>query len=272
VEYQAFGGADPASTAWGREHAYGVTDWAIEVTSSDDAPHDLGQVTEPLPTDPNEAYVASLSDVDRTSYMRSFTGGHVSSSETEDPAHPTQAPPLTEQGCLGRARLAVYGDDPYATDLAFRARVDDFREHWPQDPRFVAAIEQWRVCLHDELRVAGATGVRTIVPDGVRGLVVDRAFAEMGLHHQVTASPAAPDLDVVQAVGLPDGRESRWIGTPTPLSAVAVADLREFEKRLWETDFACRATAALRSIQVQIESEFVASLVTDFPTTTVGAA
>jgi hypothetical protein len=121
------------------------------------------------------------------------------------------------------------------------------------------------VCLTDQLLAAGATDVDTIEPEKVGALVSDRALSAMGLENEITSEADAPGGEVRAAVQLPDGRVSRWIGTPSPISDAALDELRRFESELWQADVACQETAGLRTVQVQIESEFVSSLAADFP-------
>lgn len=95
------------------------------------------------PTDPNQAYTASLSEAERAAYEKALYGELPNLDPTS--AATTAMASFEPSGCDGDARRAA--DSSQAFYSEFGDEMQEIYEGIQNDPAIVAAIEQWTACM-----------------------------------------------------------------------------------------------------------------------------
>ena len=254
--------ADPE--AYGEKYGYSVARnyelYEAEGVQSGDGP---GMGTSFV--DPNEDYVMSLTDDERTAYYATLYGGD---DIWEDPEGEGEMamPPLEEQGCQGRAELAVSGEDPMS-DPDIQERMEDYWTNQQDDPRMQAAQDDWAECMGDDIAGLEAMGERVSRPDQMYQVFESRKNELMGLEERPIDpdDPSAYD-GVYMSYGTDeDGTEIGWFGTPEPINDADLEALRTEEIAMWKVDWECQQDADIQELQRRIEQELVDELVAEFP-------
>lgn len=125
--------ADPV--AYGERYGYGVVRTWESLAEAENQPSQ--------PNDPNEAYLATLTDGEVRAWWTALSG---LSEAAFDAAADGEPPPLDEQGCYGKAQALVHGDSP-AQDPAVEEALIDALQHIGDDPAMKAATERWAACM-----------------------------------------------------------------------------------------------------------------------------
>ncbi len=105
--------------------------------------------------DPNQAYVDSLSESERTGYYGSLSG----TQEEQEAATTTEVDPDTGEeyqmmtgnlGCQGKAQEEANGNDPTNSPKywdAMQSYYEDLQQRVESDPRLVKLNENWSACM-----------------------------------------------------------------------------------------------------------------------------
>lgn len=259
--------------AYGEKYGYGIVR-GYEIYEEPYIGED-GEMGGPTFEDPNEDYLATLSDSERDAYYEVLYGPP-QMDEAIDDTDPlgTQvmyAPPLEEQGCQGRARLEVVGDDPM-NDPEIQAAMNDVFEAQQNDPRLEDAERVWAKCMSDTL-------AEYDLPDGMTAersesmYQVVTALKSAAMGQQVL--PLDPDSgepigDFDDTAGWSsyqneDGSGFAFVGNPTIIPDDELERLRADELALWGKDWDCQKKAGLKQLRIDVEQDAVDDLLARFP-------
>ncbi|WP_426626047.1 hypothetical protein ACPPVW_08440 [Leifsonia sp. McL0607] len=130
--------AERETEKWVAEHGYGISE---STTTSD------------TPSDPNEEYVASLSETEKAAYHQALDGRQPDEEPTEGERDPETA------GCAYNAYLEVQGPANVWQDQKFASLFQDMSTLWTKadsSPEVKAADASWADCMAD----AGHSGMK----------------------------------------------------------------------------------------------------------------
>ncbi|NND13189.1 MAG: hypothetical protein HKO10_04435 [Acidimicrobiia bacterium] len=150
AEYEYFDPfQDVGEAEWAAQWGFGATTFIL-----DDPWRDI-EYPESEFQDPNQAYVESLSDIEREQYYEDLYGTY------DEPAIDPETGEYTEEeihfdagnGCYNQASAEIYG-------IPDEGSQQDFSEIWEEferleqeisaDPRMIEADEQWASCMSDK--------------------------------------------------------------------------------------------------------------------------
>jgi hypothetical protein len=225
--------------------------------------------------DPNEDYVMSLSDSERDAYFEVLYGPpqmEEDFDETDpDGTQLTYAPPLEEQGCQGRARLEVVGDDPM-NDPEIQEAMNDVFSSQQDDPRLENAQRGWVECmagtLNDYDLPEGMTVERTDsmyqVLDGMKSAAMGQQILPLDPD---TGMPVG-DFDDSQGWSSyenEDGTGFAFVGERAVIPEAKLERLRADELALWAADWDCQEQTNIRDLTLEVEQDAVDDLLARFP-------
>lgn len=259
--------------AYGEKYGYGVVR-SYELYEEPYIDENGGGNGGPTFEDPNEDYVMSLSDSERDAYYEVLYGSQNDQMFDETDPDGTQvmyAPSLEEQGCQGKARLEVVGDDP-TNDPQIQQALNDVFSTQGDDPRLEAAQSEWSDCMGD-------TWADYDLPEGMNLEQPD------SMYEAVSALKAAAmdqrilplDPDTGEPVGEyddsqgysstqnEDGSGFAYVGEQRIIPDAALERLRADELALWEKDWQCQNKAGFQKLRLEVEQNAVDDLVARFP-------
>lgn len=258
-EYVPFDrGAGPADSAWGslafgEEYGYGVM---RNYELSGGSPY-----LEPIPpdvVDPNDAIVAELSLADQQAYTDARFGDFDEYDRTVDAdGNELASPSLEQQGCQGKARLEVVGEDASADP-----EIDALLQRW-QAPQLEAEVltSKWIDCIEPTLDDLGFGDEVRRIDDGYR-IMSTALFTAMGL--EVVESDDAQSMfaaskEMVTAWQYEDGTGYYVFNVdhPRELSGAQIDGLTDREIELWAADFACQEEVGYRDYLQQREQAVI---------------
>lgn len=259
--------------AFGAKYGYGVV-YYYELYDepglrSGDGPGAMTQEFE----DPNQDYVESLSESEMQDYYATLDGDPEIWEQPEDETGSSEvfvAPPLEEQGCRGKARLEVYGENPAESDPEFQQRMNDFWEDSQNDPRIEAANADWVECMGDELEGIELIDGPITTPAEMYSYVDQLKMEAEGLEAEPydESDPDAYSDDVYMVSSNdndPDTPATAWVGKPALIPEDELESLRAKEIALWKHDHECQEKTDITKVQREIEQELVDELTADFP-------
>lgn len=133
---------DTSTREWAEQFGYGIyvqTDAERALAAWYDA--------NPVPPDPNEAYVDAMSDAEKDAYDRALQG------DAADGTVDAPQDPDADQGCTGRAQEEVYADFYAAVNAEeWTAFNDDFAaltEEIFEDPAVENLDKEWAACMDE---------------------------------------------------------------------------------------------------------------------------
>lgn len=149
-EYEYFDPfADVSEAEWAAQWGFGATTFIL-----DDPWRDI-EYPEQEFEDPNQAYVESLSDIEREQYYEDLYGAY------DEPAIDPETGEYTEEefrfdagnGCYNQASAEIYGIPDQGSERDFSDIWEEFERLEQQisaDPRMIEANEQWASCMSDK--------------------------------------------------------------------------------------------------------------------------
>jgi hypothetical protein len=155
VDQSQFGGFttsgdewDPDSREWVEEYGYG----AINYPGRDDQPEPGEEFV-----DPNQEYVASLSESEMAAYYETLYGPQPTEEEMGEDGSYEYDP--ENAGCYGRAQLETTGEDPYSSDefKPIMEALNEFYTNLQSDPALADLNDAWSSCMGE----AGYSGFAT---------------------------------------------------------------------------------------------------------------
>ncbi len=263
--------AQESPEAYGKKYGYGI----VRGYELYEEPYigEGGGFGGPTFEDPNEEYVSSLSDSERDAYYEVLYGPPQEMSDETDPGGTgaVYAPSLDQQGCQGKARLEVVGDDP-TNDPEIQAALNDAFTAQQDDPRLEDAQRKWVDCMDKTLADYDLPDGMTVErPESMYEVVSALKAAAMG--QQIvpldpdTGMPVG-DVDESQMYSSTqneDGTGFAYIGEQAIIPDDALERLRADELALWSKDWGCQKEADFQKLRVQVEQDAVDDLVARFP-------
>jgi peptidoglycan hydrolase-like protein with peptidoglycan-binding domain len=256
--------------AFGEKYGYGVMyNYETNELGGDGGP--MGIPFE----DPNGEYMMSLSPSDQEAYSADLYGDPGIWEQSEDGATDATmvvAPPLDQQGCQGKARLEVVGEDP-SSDPAVQQILNDFYESQQNDPGLQAIVDTWSECLQPKLDEYGLEADLTNVFDGYQIMEAEK-YKALGAEVVPVASQAEMDEYFTSGENVltayTDENGSGYIvlapdGELPELTADQIDELTAMELDVWAADQACQEEAGYADYNQQREQDLVDQLVSEFP-------
>lgn len=256
--------------AFGEKYGYGVMyNYETNELGGDGGP--MGIPFE----DPNGEYMMSLSPSDQETYSADLYGDPGIWEQSEDGATDATmvvAPPLDQQGCQGKARLEVVGEDP-SSDPAVQQILNDFYESQQNDPGLQAIVDTWSECLQPKLDEYGLEADLTNVFDGYQIMEAEK-YKALGAEVVPVASQAEMDEYFTSGENVltayTDENGSGYIvlapdGELPELTADQIDELTAIELDIWKADQACQEEAGYADYNQQREQDLVDQLVSEFP-------
>ena len=226
----------PDDREWVKQYGYG----SVNFPGKDDAPVEEPTGTEQV--DPNQEYLASLTEAEQQAYNEALYGGQAATAEPTDaePTDEAQTWDWTKQGCYGAAQHEVMGDQPYEK-AEFKPLIDalqKFYEGLPTNTEYSALDSEWVACMD----TAGHTGFKT----------------------QSEASNSIYDLVnkyYEEAYPADGGEETEMDPNLGTLKDPAFAEIGKKEVELALADLDCREKTDYRNrqltIQFKLEDQFI---------------
>ena len=256
--------------AYGEKYGYGVM-YNYETNELGGGEGPVGVPFE----DPNGEYMMSLSPSDQESYNADLNGDPGIWEQSGDGATDSTmvvSPPLDQQGCQGKARLEVIGEDP-ASDPAVQQMLNDFYTSQQDDPGLQAIVDAWAGCLQPKLDEYGLEAVLKTVYDGYQ-IMEAAKYEALGAEIVAVANQAEMDEyftsgeNVLSAFGDENGAGYVVLapdGDLPELTADQIDELTAMELDLWKGDQACQEEAGYSDYNQQREQDLVDQLVSEFP-------
>lgn len=210
--------------------------------------------------DPNEAYVAAMSDAERDAYFAALYGetwadadaaggdGAAGGDDAEPAGEPLDDWEWERAGCSGRAQHEVLTAG--IEDESFTALQEDMEQLFEDvagDPRLAQANRDWAACMLD----AGFDGLAA-VGDGEATIAAEVAAAEAAVLGR--APSAAPDVDPRLAARAALG-PARGEATEAALAeARAAITPREIDMAV--ADARCRASTGYDEVRRRVDTEY----------------
>jgi hypothetical protein len=174
----------PADSASSYEEGWGTEDWVAEhgygafPTAEETAAIDAQVLAE----DPNQEYVAALSEKEQAAYYTALQGPRPGRDALETMKEGDDAPAYDWQaaGCEGAAQHEVTGDDPTRSEryAPLVASMNALDQDQLTDPAMAHIEAEWSACMDD----AGYGGLAT------RQSAVDAVFAQSAEYWEAGAS------------------------------------------------------------------------------------
>jgi hypothetical protein len=260
--------------AYGKKYGYGVVR-NYELYELPYINEDGSGAGGPVYDDPNQEYLDSLSETETNDYYAALYGQQTTDVADTVPVGTEPevyvSPPLEEQGCQGRARLDVVGEDP-SQDPEVQQALTDYYESQRDDPQLEQAFQKWAECMTDPLAgIEVPDGMTVTSPDSMY-MVIDAQKAGASGQELVPLDPETGepvgDIDpstVYSSSQNEDGTGFAQIGEPSAIGADELERLRKLELELWADDWSCQQDAKIQDIRTQLEQNAVDDLVQQFP-------
>lgn len=261
--------------AYGEKYGYGVM-YNYETYELGNGEGDPGVSFE----DPNMEYVNSLSPAEQEAYNKALYGDPgiwdqppttVAAGDAVE-ATVAVAPPLDQQGCNGKARLEVVGEDP-SSDPAVQSMLNDFYQSQQNDPRLEALVADWAQCFQPKLDEYGIDTKPKNIYDGYQ--IMDAAkYEALGAEVKPISNQAEIDeyynsgQNVLSAYMDENGAGYVILapdGELPELTGDQIDELTAMELDLWKADQACQDDIGYAEFTRQQEQELVDKLVDQFP-------
>jgi|JI9StandDraft_1071089.scaffolds.fasta_scaffold53987_3 hypothetical protein len=230
MEPSSFGAVDEA---YGKEHGYGLVDafsGATGLGGNGSGIVVMGSAgvggSASAFDDPNADYVASLSETERTQYLKDLGGGaagavSAAGVDTDSELGMLEAGP---SGCLGEAMKAT-GMNNESGPIALNPGED-----LANDPDVIEATAKWASCMSE--RGYPAESPDKVVQDFIENTIM-------------------PELNLSDPGSDPGGEPGNAEAPPAPEQSVVDA-LRAQEVELWTADNECQKSSGFREAQKRV--------------------
>lgn len=228
----------PGSAEFAEQYGYGITT----------DPFTSGETEV---TDPNEAYVAAMSDAERNAYLTALYGAGYAETGTGEEGEALDDYDWEQAGCTGRAQHEVMAsgiqDEAFA---GLQADMVQMLEDADADPRLAQVTTDWSACMLD----AGFDGLAK-VGDGEAAISaeVEAARAEVYGGPAGTADADDPAAAARRALLGAAG------ATDPALDAAfdeALAEITPREIDMAVADAACRAQVGYDDVRRQVDTQY----------------
>jgi hypothetical protein len=202
--------------------------------------------------DPNQDYLNSLTPEENEAYYETLYGGSFFGTSEDGEMEEYVPPPLEEQGCQGRAMLAVYGENSPMTNTDMQTRMNELFEDMESDPDVARAIDDWASCMREQ----------DASYDWERPEDAINEFYNRLSELQFGPMTESEDGDGVVVAGTAmDG----GMGGMPEVDEADLEELREDELRTWRHDWDCQQEVDLAGVRRDAEQRLVDELLAEFP-------
>jgi multidrug efflux pump subunit AcrA (membrane-fusion protein) len=261
--------------AYGEKYGYGVMyNYETYEVGSGDGGGGIGI------EDPNMEYMNSLSPADQEAYNAALYGDPgiwdapavEGSMEGSVDASIPMAPPLDQQGCQGKARLEVVGEDP-SSDPEVQRMLEDFWQSQQNDPGLDSIVAEWIECFQPKLDEYAIETTPKNIFDGYQ-IMEGQKYTALGAEVVPVANQAEMDEyfnsgeNVLSAYGDENGAGYVVIapaGELPELTGDQIDELTAMELDLWKADHACQEQVGYAEFTRQQEQALVDQLISQFP-------
>jgi hypothetical protein len=261
--------------AYGEKYGYGVMyNYETYEVGSGDGGGGIGI------EDPNMEYMNSLSPADQEAYNAALYGDPgiwdapavEGSMEGSVDASVPMAPPLDQQGCQGKARLEVVGEDP-SSDPEVQRMLEDFWQSQQNDPGLDSIVAEWIECFQPKLDEYAIETTPKNIFDGYQ-IMEGQKYTALGAEVVPVANQAEMDEyfnsgeNVLSAYGDENGAGYVVIapaGELPELTGDQIDELTAMELDLWKADHACQEQVGYAEFTRQQEQALVDQLISQFP-------
>ena len=228
----------PGSTQFAEQYGYGITTDPFTSGTAD-------------VTDPNEAYVAAMSDAERDAYWTALYGaGYADAGATDEDEAVTDFA-WQQAGCTGRAQQEVVAsgiqDDSFA---ALQADLVQMLADADGDPRLAQAGADWSACMLD----AGYDGLEQ-AGDGEAAITAEVEAARAEVYGGAAAAPRAEDPAAAARRAMLGGSS----GTDPALDTAfeqALAEITPREIDMAVADARCRVEVGYDDVRRQVDTQY----------------
>ncbi len=252
---------------YGKKYAYGITHNYELYELPNLAGGDTAGTVEAIPvdgqqfTDPNQKYIASLSETEQQQYNEDLSGPPYEA-PTDDTAV-FVPPPLEQQGCYGQASKEVYGESPFS-DPAISERLGELFTNLEDDPQIKDANKKWVEC------VKKADPSYDLTSPNDTYTYFEKYKAELAGQEVVPLDsngvPQGGDQSgMYSSTQNADGTGWAFMGEPKPLDAKAIETMRKDEFKLYGIDQKCQKKVGLAKIRKQVEQDMSDQILEEFP-------
>lgn len=200
------------------------------------------------PTDPNQAYVESLSEAERAAYDKALYG----EMPTFDPtsADTTAMASFEPSGCDGEARRST--DVTQAFYSEFGDEMQEIYEGIQNDPAIVAAIEQWTSCM-------AKAGYEYDTPDQMYEEASKKMEPFYGAGSFGGSGSVATIVTDEQASGAAGDATGITAPEPPPIDEAKLAEVQAWEKKVAVANWDCSRdlNRVQQEVSAQREQEFI---------------
>lgn len=192
------------------------------------------------PTDPNQAYVESLSEAERAAYHKALYGEVPAFDPTS--ASTTAMAAFEPSGCDGEARRAT--DTSQAFYSEFGDEMQEIYEGIQNDPAIVAALGKWTSCMAE-------AGYEYDTPDQMYQEAGGKMEGFYGMG-ELGASVATVLADG-QAASEPGDATGITSPEPPPIDEEKLAEVQAWEKKVAVANWEC--SRDLNRVQQEVSAE-----------------
>ncbi|MGV3711608.1 hypothetical protein [Pseudolysinimonas sp.] len=173
---------DPESRDWVEQYGYGAVDWPGR---------DIQPDPEDIPVDPNQDYVASLSESERNAYYEVLYGPQPTEEELGEDGSYEYDP--DNAGCYGSAQQEVQGADPWSAEefKPVTDAINTFYQDVQNAPALADLNRAWSACMTE----AGFSGFAT-QPDAQNSI-----YDEINAFYEARPEGAEQDDPEFLAIG-----------------------------------------------------------------------
>jgi hypothetical protein len=200
--------------------------------------------------DPNQDYLNSLTPEENEAYYETLYGATFFGTGDDGEMEEFVPPPLEEQGCQGKAMLAVYGENSPMTDTDMQTRIGELFEDMESDPDIARAIDDWASCMREQ----DASYDWDRPEDPINDFYNRLSELQYG---PVTESE---DGGLVAGTVLDGG-----FGGIPEVDEADLEELREDELRTWRHDWDCQQEVDIAGVRREVEQRMADELLEEFP-------
>ncbi len=218
--------------------------------------------------DPNQEYVNSLSQDEQDDYYAALYGAQSATEGTSvdgETADTIAIPSPEEQGCQGKARQEIYGDELF-NDQKFNDRFSELSEELENDPRIEESEIAWSDCMYEadasydflspeetyqfmEKLMVAAKGQKIVPVDPDTGEVIGGDGTEQ----------------VEGWTSTEDGEAYGYVGKQKRIAEDDLVELQAEELTLYKADQKCQDSSGYKKLRKDIEQELADTLLDEFP-------
>lgn len=160
-------------------------------------------------------------------------------------------PALEDQGCTGKAMLAVYGENSAMTNTDLQERMNDLFTEAENDPAVAEAVDAWAECMREQDPSYEYEQIEDAQNEFWNRLNELQGFGSMS---------EGDDSGMVV-----EGTTFDPSSGPAEIDEADLEDLRQDELRTWRHDWDCQQEVDIAGVRRDVEQRIVDDLLAEFP-------